>query len=56
MVGKRFAKKLLDRAGVFLLGEWNMGLEKDEHIIRITDPLPFTEGSRCIAPTDLDKV
>ena len=51
---ERLAKKLSERAGVFSLVEWDVGLAKGvEHNIRISDPRPFRERSRRLAPADI---
>ena len=54
---KRLCKKLLERAGVFSLHDWDVGLAHGvEHHIRLTDTRPFRERSRRIAPADIDDV
>lgn len=54
---ERLASKLSMRAGVFSLGEWDVGLAKVvEHTIRISDSRPFRERSRRLAPADIDDV
>lgn len=51
----RLRKKLCERANVFSLHEWDVGLARDvEHHIRLTDPRPFRERSRRLAPADID--
>lgn len=54
---ERLQRKLCERAGVFSLHEWDVGLAKDvEHNIRLSDPRPFRERSRRLAPADIDDV
>lgn len=54
---ERLRHKLCERASVFSLHEWDVGLAKDvEHQIRMTDPMPFRERSRRLAPADIDDV
>uniref|UniRef100_A0AAQ4P6T0 ribonuclease H n=1 Tax=Gasterosteus aculeatus aculeatus TaxID=481459 RepID=A0AAQ4P6T0_GASAC len=54
---ERLRQKLCERAEVFSLHEWDVGLAKDvEHNIRMTDPKPFRERSRRLAPADIDDV
>ncbi len=54
---ERLANKLAERAVVFSLGEWDVGLAKGvEHPIHISDPRPFRERSRRLAPADIDDV
>lgn len=54
---ERLANKLSERAGVFSLEDWDVGLAKGvEHTIRINDPRPFRERSRRLAPADIDDV
>lgn len=53
----RLRKKLCERVNVFSLHEWDVGLAKDvEHHIRLTDPRPFRERSRRLAPADIEDV
>lgn len=53
----RLCQKLSDRATVFSLDELDVGLAKKvEHTIRLSDPQPFCEHSRCIAPVDINDV
>ncbi|KAL7878188.1 hypothetical protein SRHO_G00048310 [Serrasalmus rhombeus] len=54
---KRLSQKLSERTQVFSVEDWDVGLAKDvEHHIRLTDPRPFRERSRRIAPADIDDV
>ncbi|KAL6491310.1 hypothetical protein MHYP_G00016550 [Metynnis hypsauchen] len=54
---KRLSQKLSERTQVFSVEDWDVGLAKDfEHHIRLTDPRPFRERSRRIAPADIDNV
>lgn len=54
---ERLCKKLVERADVFSLHEWDVGLAKGvEHSIRLTDERPFHEQSRRLAPADIDDV
>lgn len=54
---KRLRQKLSERATVFSLDELDVGLAKGvEHSIRMSDPRPFRERSRRIAPADIDDV
>lgn len=54
---ERLQRKLCERASVFSLHEWDVGLAKDvEHHIRLSDPRPFRERSRRLAPADIDDV
>lgn len=54
---KRLREKLSDKGNVFSLDEWDVGLAKGvEHHIRLSDPRPFRERSRRIAPADIDDV
>lgn len=40
---------------VFSLHEWDVGLAKDvEHHIRLTEPRPLRERSKCLAPADIE--
>lgn len=53
----RLADKLSNRANVFSLEEWDVGLAKDvTHHIRLRDSRPFRERSRRIAPADIEDV
>ncbi|XP_038135153.1 uncharacterized protein LOC119779547 [Cyprinodon tularosa] len=53
----RLAQKLSARTRVFSVEEWDVGLAKGvEHEIRLSDPKPFRERSRRIAPADIDDV
>ncbi|KAI3374517.1 hypothetical protein L3Q82_021004 [Scortum barcoo] len=53
----RLRQKLCERASVFSLHEWDVGLARDvEHHIRLSDPRPFRERSRRLAPADVDAV
>ncbi|KAK3515003.1 hypothetical protein QTP70_003253 [Hemibagrus guttatus] len=53
----RLAMKLSERADVFSLDEWDVGLAKDvTHHIRLRDPRPFRERSHRIAPADIEDV
>ena len=53
----RLQQKLAKRAAVFSLDELDVGLAKEvEHTIRMSDPRPFRERSRRIAPADIDDV
>ncbi|KAL1264128.1 hypothetical protein QQF64_004483 [Cirrhinus molitorella] len=50
-------QQLSRRTKVFSLQEWDVGLAKGiEHSIRLTDPRPFRERSRRLAPADIDDV
>lgn len=54
---KRLRLKLAERSNVFSTEEWDVGLAKDvTHQIRLSDPRPFRERSRRIAPADIDDV
>ncbi|KAL1265357.1 hypothetical protein QQF64_003384 [Cirrhinus molitorella] len=54
---KRLRLKLAERSNVFSTEEWDVGLVKDvTHQIRLSDPRPFRERSRHIAPADIDDV
>ena len=54
---ERLRQKLCERASVFSLHEWDVGLAKGvEHHIRMTEPKPFRERSRRLAPADIDDV
>lgn len=54
---ERLRHKLLQRADVFSLSEWDVGLAKGvEHSIRLSDDRPFRERSRRLAPADIDDV
>ena len=53
----RLRQKLSTRSQVFSLHEWDVGLAKDvEHTIRMSDPRPFRERSRRLAPADVEDV
>ncbi|KAI3376829.1 hypothetical protein L3Q82_000403 [Scortum barcoo] len=53
----RLRQKLCERASVFSLHEWDVGLARDvEHHICLSDPRPFREHSRRLAPADVDDV
>ncbi|XP_048108990.1 uncharacterized protein LOC125300872 [Alosa alosa] len=53
----RLRGKLCQRRNVFSLREWEVGLAKGvEHNIRLTDPRPFRERSRRLAPADIEDV
>lgn len=53
----RLRQKLAERAGVFSLHEWDVGLATGvEHHIRLTDQRPFRERSRRLAPADIEDV
>lgn len=50
-------RKLCRRRNVFSLSEWEVGLAKDvEHNMRLSDPRPFRERSRRLAPVDIEDV
>ncbi|XP_067251708.1 uncharacterized protein [Chanodichthys erythropterus] len=53
----RFVNTLSQRAGVFSVDEWDVGLAKGvkDHI-RLSDSKPFRERSRRIAPADIEDV
>lgn len=54
---QRLRQKLSTRSSVFSLHEWDVGLAKGvEHTIRMSDPQPFRERSRRLAPADLEDV
>ncbi|KAL6485589.1 hypothetical protein MHYP_G00049810 [Metynnis hypsauchen] len=54
---ERLRGKLCRRRNVFSLHEWEVGLAKGvEHNIRLTDPRPFRERSRRLAPADIEDV
>lgn len=54
---ERLQQKLCERASVFSLHEWDIDLAKDvEHHIQLSDPRPFRECSRRLAPADIDDV
>lgn len=54
---KRLCQKLIERANVFSLHDWDVGLAHGvEHHIRLMDTSPFRERSRRIAPADIDDV
>lgn len=53
----RLRQKLCERAGVFSMHEWDVGLARDvEHHICLTDSRPFRERSRRLAPAIIDDV
>lgn len=53
----RLQEKLSERASVFSLHEWDVGLAKGvEHHIRLSDTRPFRERSRRLAPADIEDV
>uniref|UniRef100_A0A672IWZ8 ribonuclease H n=1 Tax=Salarias fasciatus TaxID=181472 RepID=A0A672IWZ8_SALFA len=53
----RLRQKIAQKSHVFSLHEWDMGLAKDvEHRIRLSDPRPFRERSRRLAPADIEDV
>lgn len=53
----RLRQKLSERANVFSLHEWDVGLAKGvEHQIRLSDSRPFRERSRRLAPADIEDV
>lgn len=53
----RLRNKLLERSQVFSVHEWDVGLAKDvEHNIRLSDPSPFRQRSRRLAPADIEDV
>ena len=53
----RLATKLAERANVFSLEEWDVGLAKGvTHHIRLRDARLFRERSRRIAPADIEDV
>lgn len=53
----RLATKLAERANVFSLEEWDVGLAKGvTHHIRLRDTRPFRERSRRIALADIEDV
>ncbi|KAJ8375794.1 hypothetical protein SKAU_G00063740 [Synaphobranchus kaupii] len=53
----RLRQKLSERASVFSLHEWDVGLAKGvEHDIRLADSRPFRERSRRLAPADIEDV
>ncbi|KAI5616885.1 hypothetical protein C0J50_23556 [Silurus asotus] len=54
---ERLRQNLSTRSQVFSLQEWDVGLAKGvEHTIRMSDPQPFRERSRRLAPADLEDV
>ena len=54
---ERLRGKLCRRRNVFSLHEWEVGLAKGvEHNICLTDPRPFRERSRRLAPADIEDV
>ncbi len=53
----RLRQKMADRAHVFSTHEWDVGLATGvEHHIRMSDPRPFRERSRRLAPADIEDV
>lgn len=54
---QRLRQAMSERESVFSLHEWDVGLAKGvEHTIRLSDPRPFRERSRRLAPADIDDV
>lgn len=54
---ERLMINLCRRCNVFSLHEWEVGLVKGiEHNIRLSDPRPFRERSRRLAPADIEDV
>ncbi|XP_028853388.1 LOW QUALITY PROTEIN: uncharacterized protein LOC114800338 [Denticeps clupeoides] len=54
---QRLSQQLAKRSNVFSVLEWDVGLAKGvEHTIRLSDPKPFRERSRRIAPADIEDV
>lgn len=54
---ERHKEKLSQKANVFSLTEWDVGLAKDvEHTIRLSDPRPFRQRSRHLTQADIDDV
>lgn len=52
---QRLKQVLSERASVFSLHKWDVGLAKRaEHYIQLSDSRPFHEHSRSLAPTDDD--
>lgn len=53
----RLREGLAKRSQVFSTSEWDVGLAKGvKHQIRLTDPRPFRERSRRLAPADIEDV
>lgn len=53
----RLRKKLAQKSHVFSMEEWDVGLAKGvEHKIRLSDPRPFRQRSRRLAPADIEDV
>ncbi|XP_076830977.1 uncharacterized protein LOC143476602 [Brachyhypopomus gauderio] len=53
----RLRQKVSERASVFSLHEWDVGLARGvEHHIRLSDTRPFRERSRRLAPADIEDV
>ncbi|XP_023806199.1 uncharacterized protein LOC111946697 [Oryzias latipes] len=53
----RLRRKLASHSQVFSVQEWDVGLAKDvEHTIRLSDPSPFRQRSRRLAPADIEDV
>lgn len=53
----RLRQKLAHKSHVFSMHEWDVGLAKGvEHRIRLSDPRPFRERSRRLAPADIEDV
>lgn len=54
---ERLRQKLAERSQVFSVNEWDVGLAKNvEHTIRLSDPSPFRQRSRRLAPADIKDV
>lgn len=54
---RRLCQKLAERADVFSLHDWDVGLAHGvEHHIRLADSRPFRERSRRLAPADIEDV
>ncbi|KAI4871331.1 hypothetical protein NFI96_009730, partial [Prochilodus magdalenae] len=54
---QRLCQKMLERREVFSCHEWDVGCSKStKHEIRLTDPKPFRERSRRLAPADIEDV
>lgn len=53
----RLRQKLVERAHLFSVHEWDVGLAKEvEHTIRLADTRPFRQRSRRLAPADIEDV
>lgn len=53
----RLCEKMMQRKEVFSCHEWDLGCSKSTlHEIRLTDPRPFRERSRRLAPADWEDV